>query len=165
MNIQSHEQKIKEFKNEIKDLSKIIVNLDKINLNYSGLSTAQIKVFDKLKPEELQTYIKAIKSASNGVFDTASIQGYADAIQGLEAKQAALLLSTQGLTNAQIAQTLAVNESNVANNYQAMVDAGILKNKQKLTVAQVQENLQTVLGAEADTSAAMASLGLCLIHI
>ena len=41
-----------------------------------------------------------------------------------------------------------------------MVDAGLLKNRQKLTVAQVQENLQTVMGAEADTSAAMASLGL-----
>ena len=41
-----------------------------------------------------------------------------------------------------------------------MTDAGLLKNKQKLTLAEVQENLQTVLGAEADTSAAMASLGL-----
>ncbi len=85
---------------------------------------------------------------------------YAKAIEGLEAKQAALLLSTQGLTNAQIAETLAVNESNAAKNYQAMADAGLLARKQKLTVAQVQENLQTVLGAEADTSAAMASLGL-----
>ena len=40
-----------------------------------------------------------------------------------------------------------------------MLDAGLLKSRQSLTAAQVQENLQTVLGAEADTSAALASLG------
>ncbi|MDE7415743.1 MAG: hypothetical protein K2N44_05405 [Lachnospiraceae bacterium] len=48
----------------------------------------------------------------------------------------------------------------MAKNYQAMVDAGLLAQRQRLTLAQIQENLQTVLGAEADTSAAMASLGL-----
>ena len=127
------------------------------------MSGKQISLFKSLPEQELQTYItqlEATKAASNGVFDTTAAQSYATAIQGLEAKQAALLLSTQGLTNAQIAETLAVNESNIATNYQAMVDAGLLKNRQKLTVAQVQENLQTVMGAEADTSAAMASLGL-----
>ncbi len=111
----------------------------------------------------LQTYIiqlQAAKAASNGLFNTTAAQSYAAAIQGLEAKQAALLLSTQGLTNAQIAETLAVNESNIAANYQAMADAGLLARKQKLTLAQVQENLQTVLGSEADAKAAMASMGL-----
>lgn len=112
---------------------------------------------------QLQTYItqiQTIKASSRGLFAPTPVTEYANAIQGLEAKQAALLLSTQGLTNAQIAETLAVNESNIATNYQAMADAGLLASKQKLTIAQVQENLQTVLGAEADTSAAMASLGL-----
>ena len=69
-------------------------------------------------------------------------------------------MSTQGLTNAQIAETLAAKEANTAKNYQAMADAGLLKHKQKLTLAQVQQNLQTVLGRDADTSAAMAALGL-----
>jgi len=155
--------KIKNYKNEIKDLAKVIINLDKINFNYSGLSASQVKIFDKLKPNELQAYItqlKAVKLATQNVFDATTVSTYADAIQGLEAKQAALLLSTQGLTNAQIAETLAVNESNVAKNYQAMADAGLLARKQKLTVAQVQENLQTILGSEADTKAAMTKMGL-----
>ena len=127
------------------------------------MSGKQISLFKSLPEQELQSYItqiQAIKSASNGMFNATAVQGYSQAIQGLEAKQAALLLSTQGLTNAQIAETLAFNESNVAKNYQAMVDAGLLKSKQSLTLAQIQSNLQTVLGAEADTSAAMASLGL-----
>lgn len=117
----------------------------------------------KLDATQIQSYItqlQAAKAASNGLFNTTAAQSYAAAIQGLETKQAALLLSTQGLTNAQIAETLAVNESNVAKNYQAMVDAGLLAHKQKLTLAQVQENLQTVLGSEADAKAAMAAMGL-----
>lgn len=132
-------------------------------MNFSALNTNQIKIFDKIKPKELQSYItqiQAIKASSKGLYASTPVNEYAAAIQGLEAKQAALLLSTQGLTNAQIAETLAVNESNVAKNYQAMADAGLLASKQKLTVAQVQENLQTVLGSEADAKAAMASMGL-----
>ncbi|TGY98053.1 hypothetical protein E5329_01185 [Petralouisia muris] len=122
-----------------------------------------MQVFKGLDGAQIQNYItqlQAIKASSNGLYASTPVAEYAKAIEGLEAKQAALLLSTQGLTNAQIAETLAVNESNAAKNYQAMADAGLLARKQKLTVAQVQENLQTVLGAEADTSAAMASLGL-----
>lgn len=155
--------KIKDFINETKDLTKIITNLYKTNISFSALNTNQIKIFDKIKPEELQSYItqiQAIKASSQGLYAPTPVNEYAAAIQGLEAKQAALLLSTQGLTNAQIAETLAVNESNVAKNYQAMADAGLLASKQKLTVAQVQENLQTVLGSEADAKAAMASMGL-----
>ncbi len=127
------------------------------------MSSGQIQLFQGLNAPQLQSYIndiQAVKAASAGMFNSTVAQNYANAIQNLEANQAALLLSTQGLTNAQIAETLAANESNVAKNYQAMVEAGLLKNKQSLTLAQVQENLQTVLGAEADTSAAMAALGL-----
>ena len=94
------------------------------------------------------------------MFDSTTAQSYATATQELEANQTALLLSTQGLTNAQIAETLAAKEANTAKNYQAMADAGLLKHKQELTLAQVQQNLQTVLGRDADTSAAMAALGL-----
>ena len=104
--------------------------------------------------------MQELRSASNGIFNNTTAQEYGHILQDVEAKQAALLLSTQGLTNAQIAETLAVNESSVSKNYQAMADAGLLKNKQSLTLAQIQENLQTVLGTEADTSAAMSALGL-----
>ena len=139
--------------------------MGKVNLKYSALSGNQLSLFKDFKADELQAYItqlKVAKQASKGVFDAATVSTYANAIQGLEAKQAALLLSTQGLTNAQIAETLAVNESNVAKNYQAMAEAGLLAHKQKLTLAQVQENLQTVLGSEADARAAMAAMGLSM---
>ncbi len=145
-------------------MSIAIQKLDSLNFVTKSLSGKQITTLvGESTAEELQSYItqiEAAKVASRGLYNTTAPQNYAKAIEGLEAKQAALLLSTQGLTNAQIAETLAVNESNAAKNYQAMADAGLLARKQKLTVAQVQENLQTVLGAEADTSAAMASLGL-----
>ena len=140
-----------------------MVELDKVNYVFSNLSGVQLQVFKGLDGAQIQNYItqlQTIKASSNGLYAATPVAEYAKAIEGLEAKQAALLLSTQGLTNAQIAETLAVNESNAAKNYQAMADAGLLARKQKLTVEQVQENLQTVLGAEADTSAAMASLGL-----
>ena len=142
-----------------------MLQLNEVTINTKGLSGNQLQLLVKNfdKPEELQSYIteiNAIKTASNGIFNEDVALSYAVAIEGLESKQAALLLSTQGLTNAQIAETLAVNESNVARNYQAMADAGLLARKQQLTVAEIQENLQTVLGAEADTSAAMSSLGL-----
>ena len=127
------------------------------------MSGKQISLFKSLPEQELQSYItklQAAKLASKGVFDATTVSFYADAIQELEAKQAALLLSTQGLNNAQIQQTLTAKGLTVEEQYQAMADAGLLARKQKLTVAQVQENLQTVLGAEDDTSAAMKALGL-----
>ncbi len=141
-----------------------MVDLNKVNFNTKNLASSQLKIMGSFEDaSQLQSYItqiQAIKTASRGLFKPTPITDYANAIQGLEARQAALLLSTQGLTNAQIAETLAINESSVAKNYQAMADAGLLKRKQTLTAVQIQENLQTVLGAEADTSAAMSALGL-----
>lgn len=133
----------------------------------SGLSGKQINnLVGSSSESEIQSYVQelqAISKADYGNFKALKIKEYANAIQGLEAKQAALLLSTQGLTNAQIAETLAINESNVAKNYQAMLDAGLLSRKQTLTLAQVQENLQTILGTEARANEAISSLGLSII--
>lgn len=137
--------------------------MKKLNFDFSGMSGIQIQVFQNFKPDELQSYINqinAVKFASNGIFNEDAIKNYSVAIEGLEAKQAALLLSTQSLTNVQIAETISVNEVTAAETYQAMADTGLLKSKQKLTVAKIQKNLQTVLGEDADTSAAMVSLGL-----
>lgn len=78
----------------------------------------------------------------------------------MDSSQAALLLSTQGLTNAQVQRTLAAQGLSAANQYQAMVEAGLLKSRQTLTAAEAQNTLQTVLGADADMDAALASLGL-----
>ncbi len=135
-----------------------------MKIDISGLSGKQINnLVGSSSESEIQSYVQelqAISKADYGNFKALKIKEYANAIQGLEAKQTALLLSTQGLTRAQIAETLALNESNVAKNYQAMLEAGLLSHKQKLTREQIQRNLQTVLGAEADTSAAMSALGL-----
>ena len=82
-----------------------------MNLNHSALSGSQLSLFKDFKAEELQSYItqiEAAKVASKGLYNTTAPQNYAKAIQGLEAKQAALLLSTQGLTNVQIADRKSV---------------------------------------------------------
>lgn len=55
------------------------------------------------------------------------MQEYANALSELEPTQAAVLLSTQGLTNAQIQQTLAAQGASTAAQYQAMAEAGLLK--------------------------------------
>lgn len=122
--------------------------------NFAGIDNLKkyISVIQEIKTSE--------NSNNSALFDKLQIQEYATALNDLIPKHAALLLSTQGLTNAQIAETLATNDSNVAQNYQAMMDAGLLKSKQSLIATNVQENLQTILGADADTKAAMAAMGL-----
>ena len=143
-----------------------ILKLQNVNISGFSFNNKQLMLFKNLETDEFQSYltqIQSVKSASNGIFNTTAAQQYSQAIQGLEAQQAALLLSTQGLTNAQIAETLAINESNVAKNYQAMLDAGLLSRKQTLTLAQVQENLQTILGTEAKANEAISSLELSII--
>lgn len=145
-------------------MSNTLSNFQSLHIDTSGMDRNQLLLFKDLNDiESLQPHIANIQSVqaeSTGMFDSTTAQSYATATQELEANQTALLLSTQGLTNAQIAETLAAKEANTAKNYQAMADAGLLKHKQKLTLAQVQQNLQTVLGRDADTSAAMAALGL-----
>ena len=95
-----------------------MVDLNKVNFNTKNLASSQLKIMGSFEDaSQLQSYItqiQAIKTASRGLFKPTPITDYANAIQGLEARQAALLLSTQGLTNAQIAETLAINESGVA---------------------------------------------------
>lgn len=136
------------------------------------MSGKQIQLFQNFKPEELQSYItkiQEVKVTSKGIFDEDAALNYAVAIEGLEAKQAALLLSTQGLTNAQIAETLAINESNAAKNYQAMLDAGLLKSKQQLTNVELQSNIAKTLSktmsekeAEAKAQELMSSMKLAV---
>ena len=91
-----HKQKFKDFKTKINDIKNVLIEVDKVNWSFSNLSGSQLQLFKGLDTTQLQTYItqlEATKAASNGVFDTTAAQSYATAIQGLEAKQAALLLS------------------------------------------------------------------------
>lgn len=66
----------------------------------------------------------------------------------------------QDLSNAQIEQALAAQNLTPELINQAMAEAGLLSSKQKLSVAQIEENLQTVLGSDADVQATMSAMGL-----
>lgn len=119
--------------------------------------------FKDVKESQLKSFVEEIQSISNadyGAFDTLKIQEYANALSDLEPKQAALLLSTQGLSNAQIEQVLTAQKLTPELQYQAILEAGLLSSKQKLTTAQIEETLQTVLGSDADVQATMSAMEL-----
>lgn len=113
--------------------------------------------------DELQSYITSIqqiKSESANLFDSTVAAKYANALLDVDAKQAALLLSTQGLTNAQIAETLAMTESNSAKNYETMLNAGLLKSKISLTNAELQSAIAAQTNSEFKAQEIMQSMGL-----
>lgn len=96
--------------------------------------------FKDFSPDKLKSLTEEIQSISNadyGAFDSLKIQEYANALSDLEPKQAALLLSTQGLSNAQIEQALAAQKLTPELINQAMAESGLLSSKQKLTTAQI----------------------------
>lgn len=120
--------KIKQTITDIKELSKTINNLSSIDL--LGFSKSTILSFKGFDNDQLQAYIAEIQSIQNadyGDFGALQMQEYANALSELEPIQAAVLLSTQGLTNAQIQQTLAAQGASTAAQYQAMAEAGLLK--------------------------------------
>lgn len=85
----------------------------------------------------------------------------------LEPTHRALLLHTQGLTTAQIKETLALTDSletkeklTLAEQNLAMANAGLLKETTKLTAAEVKENLQSTFGHEADVKDLITKMGL-----
>lgn len=83
-----------------------------------------------IQTNKLQAYIaeiQSIKNADYGDFGALQMQEYANALSELEPTQAAVLLSTQGLTNAQIQQTLAAKGLSTEMQYQAMAEAGLLE--------------------------------------
>lgn len=168
--IQSHKSKIKKFKKDVEDLSKSIQTLQKINgLKISGLSEKQLNTLTKeVNPEQLQSYIDKIKEIQNAdygdfsVFENTAYLDYTNVLGDVSASQAALLLSTQGLTNAQIAETLVTKEGSTADAYQAMVEAGLLKSKQTLTNAELQNTIATKIGNKEDAKAVMSHMGLAV---
>lgn len=64
------------------------------------------------------------------------------------------------MSNAQIEQVLSAQKLTPELQYQAMLEAGLLSSKQKLTTAQIEETLQTVLGSDADVQATMSAMEL-----
>lgn len=92
-------------------------------------------------------------------YDTEQIKEYAAALQDVDGVQSALLLSTQGLSAAQIQQTLASKGLTNQEIYDSMVAAGLLANKTELNVAEAQaainKTLET-LASEGNTAALTA---------
>lgn len=64
------------------------------------------------------------------------------------------------MSNAQIEQVLTTQQLSPALQQQALLEAGLLKSKKNLSNAEIEETLQTVLGADADTQAVISSMEL-----
>lgn len=142
-------------------MSKTINNLSAIDL--SGFSKSTILSFKGFDNDQLQAYIteiQSIKNADYGDFGALQMQEYANALSELEPTQAAVLLSTQGLTNAQIQQTLAAKGLSTEMQYQAMAEAGLLSSSTKLTNTKLQSVLATQLESDAKAKEVMTSMGL-----
>ena len=153
--------KIKQTITDIKELSKTINNLSSIDL--FGFSKSTILSFKGFDNDQLQAYIAEIQSIQNadyGDFGALQMQEYANALSELEPTQAAVLLSTQGLTNAQIQQTLAAKGLSTEMQYQAMAEAGLLSSSTKLTNTKLQSVLATQLESDAKAEEVMTSMGL-----
>jgi len=158
-----HKWKIKSTINDLKTIQAIILKFSDVGISANGLGKQQLKLFDTILPDQLQAYIaeiQSIKNADYGDFGALQMQEYANALSELKPTQAAVLLSTQGLTNAQIQQTLAAQGASTAAQYQAMVEAGLLESSTKLTNTKLQSVLATQLESEAKAEEVMTSMGL-----
>ena len=78
----------------------------------------------------------------------------------LEPIQSAVLMSTQGLSNAQIQQTLIAQGLSTEMQYQAMAEAGLLDRKKELIAADLKATLVSQLQSEERANEALASMGL-----
>ena len=124
---------------------------------------------------DLEAYISKIQqirdaqnltSISDEAFNAAKIESYSNALKNLTSEQQALILSTQGLSTAQIQQVLAAKKAEDGSaaltaqaQYQAMAEAGLLTSKRTLTQAEMAETVQTVFGTDADVAQTMAKIG------
>ena len=107
-----------------------------------------------------------VTNSSDETFNAVKIEGYSNALKNLTSEQQALILSTQGLSTAQIQQVLAAKKAEDGSaaltaqaQYQAMAEAGLLTSKRTLTQAEMAETVQTVFGTDADVAQTMAKIG------
>ena len=147
------------------------------------MTAGQLNLFQGLVSSEgdasaLDDYISKIQqirdtqnltSISDEAFNAAKIESYANALKNLTSEQQALILSTQGLSTAQIQQVLAAKKAEDGSaaltaqaQYQAMAEAGLLTSKRSLTEAEMAETVQTVFGTDADVAQTMAKIGATL---
>lgn len=136
---QSHKQKIKNIKKEIREAAEALQITNGINsIATSGLTSKQlIKLTDGLDVDNFQkitTELEKVKVDSPNIFSESDVELagiYATMLEDISSAQAALLLHTQELTNEQIRQVLALKTSTdstepltIAEQYKAMTDAG-----------------------------------------
>ncbi|MFR2713917.1 MAG: hypothetical protein ACLTBC_06730 [Pilosibacter sp.] len=133
------------------NLQKVLKGLNQTDLDTSGLNASQLLVFNKMDASALDDYISKIQyirdmqnvtNSSDEVFNAVKIEGYSNALKNLTSEQQALILSTQGLSTAQIQQVLAAKKAEDGSaaltaqaQYQAMAEAGLLTSKRTLTEA------------------------------
>ena len=121
------------------------------SIDISGLASGQLKVLSKTDLTNIDDYISKIQqirdmlnvtNSSDEVFNAVKIEGYSNSLKNLTSEQQALILSTQGLSTAQIQQVLAAKKAEDGSaaltaqaQYQAMAEAGLLTSKRTLTEA------------------------------
>ena len=162
------------------DVEDALKNLTAIGLDSSLVSAKQLKVLGTMIPsgdtsfvEEYIAKIQEIRDAQNltgiadDLFNSEQLIGYTNALKNLTPVQQAAILSTQGLSNAQIQQVLSAKKAEDGSvaltaqaQYEAMADAGLLTSKKALTAAQMEQVVQTALGTDADVAAIATKLGL-----
>ena len=124
-----------------------------------------------IQTDKLQAYVAKINKIQNAdlsklnhdkkdVWQSLQIKQYANALSELEPTQAAVLLSTQGLTNAQIQQTLAAKGLSTEMQYQAMAEAGLLARKREMTNVELQSTIASQLNSDARAEEVMSVMGL-----
>ena len=134
-----------------------------------------MKVLSKTDLTNIDDYISKIQqirdmqnvtNSSDETFNAVKIEGYSNALKNLTSEQQALILSTQGLSTAQIQQVLAAKKAEDGSaaltaqaQYQAMAEAGLLTSKRTLTEAEMAETVQIVFGTDAEVAQTMAKIG------
>lgn len=124
-------------------------------------------MFKETNETKLQSYINEINKIQNAdlsklnpdkqeLYQSMQLKQYANVLEDVEASQAALLLSTQGLSNAQIQQTLAAKGLTTTQQLEAMTSAGLLKTKKSLTNEELQSSIAKVLSKEMSEESAKA---------
>lgn len=94
------------------------------------------------------------------LYDLMEYEDYAQALEDVDDIQSALILSSQGLSTAQIQQTLAAKNLGVEETYLAMEKAGLLSSEISLTSAEAASAAQRLISADVLTAEAAAELGL-----
>lgn len=149
--------------------------MDGIKLDYSNLSAKQLGVLGEkdldiksitVAIQKIQTKYRQKDSLYGNEFDEynqiEAISEYADATDKLSAAQTSLLLHTQGLSNAQIMQTLSAKNLTKEEQHLAMVESGLLTSKKNLTNVELQQAIAETTNSDLKAQSIMQSMGYAI---